>query len=288
MDVARGGRDDVEVVEQPFGGGRHRLVARVIGELRVDEAERAHVLVELPEVRRPRAASAARRASGAARRAAGRVLRAARCSGARRRHQSRKPARLWRSTLFIVQQPGRPHSVEDGIDPALARTRCRLGPPKTAGVPGKERHEQLDLSATNRSRRTPIVCCGPGSWPFSPPASGSAFAAASWPAGRPTSGSRARSSAPSGGPGSPASVSASSSAASSSIGSAMASWSSPRSCSTSCPPSSRLRPPRDKRNPPRICSCIWARSSSRWRTARWRRWRTPSSRRCSRTTGPTT
>ena len=35
MDVARGGRDDVEVVEQPFGGRRHRLAARIVRERRV-------------------------------------------------------------------------------------------------------------------------------------------------------------------------------------------------------------------------------------------------------------
>ena len=50
MDVACGGRDDVEVVEQPFGGGRHRLLPRVVGERRVDLAQRAHVLLELPQV----------------------------------------------------------------------------------------------------------------------------------------------------------------------------------------------------------------------------------------------
>ena len=50
MDVARGGRDDVEVVEQPFGRRRHAFMPRVLRELRVDVAERAHMVVDLPQV----------------------------------------------------------------------------------------------------------------------------------------------------------------------------------------------------------------------------------------------
>ena len=50
MDIARGGRDDVEVVEQPFGGGRHRFLPRVVRERRIDVAQRAHVVLELAQV----------------------------------------------------------------------------------------------------------------------------------------------------------------------------------------------------------------------------------------------
>ena len=51
VDVAGGGRDDVEVVEQPLGGRRHRLLAGVLGERGVDVAKRVHVLAQLLEVR---------------------------------------------------------------------------------------------------------------------------------------------------------------------------------------------------------------------------------------------
>ena len=48
----------MEVVEQPLGGGRRRLSAPgVVGERGVDLAQRAHVLVEPPQMR---AAAAAR------------------------------------------------------------------------------------------------------------------------------------------------------------------------------------------------------------------------------------
>jgi hypothetical protein len=40
----------MEIVEQPFGGWRHRLLPRVLGECRVDLAQGAHVLRELPQV----------------------------------------------------------------------------------------------------------------------------------------------------------------------------------------------------------------------------------------------
>ena len=70
MDVARRGRDDVEVVEQPFGGRRHRLLARVFGERRVDAAQRAHVAFELPQVRAAAAAGRGAIESSAARRRA--------------------------------------------------------------------------------------------------------------------------------------------------------------------------------------------------------------------------
>src|ERR1044072_781937 len=50
MSVACGGRDDVEVVEQPFGRRRHRFLAVVFGERRVDVAQHTHVCPELPKM----------------------------------------------------------------------------------------------------------------------------------------------------------------------------------------------------------------------------------------------
>ena len=52
LDVARGGGDDVEVVEQPFGG-RRPLLAKpgVIGQRDVDLSQRAHVRVKPVQVR---------------------------------------------------------------------------------------------------------------------------------------------------------------------------------------------------------------------------------------------
>ena len=46
----------MEVVEQPFGGWRHRLLPRVFRERRVDLAQGAHVFPELPQVGAPAAA----------------------------------------------------------------------------------------------------------------------------------------------------------------------------------------------------------------------------------------
>ena len=60
MDVARRGRDDVEVVEQPFGGRRHRLLTGVPGERGIDVAQRGHVLAELADVKAAAAAGARR------------------------------------------------------------------------------------------------------------------------------------------------------------------------------------------------------------------------------------
>ncbi len=60
MDVARGGRDDVEVVEQPFGRRRHAFVPRVLRKLRVDVAQRPHMFVDLPQVGAAAAARARR------------------------------------------------------------------------------------------------------------------------------------------------------------------------------------------------------------------------------------
>ena len=53
LDVARRGGDDVEVVEQPLGGRRHRLAARVLRERGVDLAQGLHVRLELAQVRAP-------------------------------------------------------------------------------------------------------------------------------------------------------------------------------------------------------------------------------------------
>ena len=50
MDVSGCRRDDVEIVEQPFGGWRHRLLPRIFGERSVDLAQRAHVVLELAQV----------------------------------------------------------------------------------------------------------------------------------------------------------------------------------------------------------------------------------------------
>ena len=50
LDVAGGGGDDMEVVEQPFCRRRQSFVARVLHERRVDVAERAHVFLDLPQV----------------------------------------------------------------------------------------------------------------------------------------------------------------------------------------------------------------------------------------------
>jgi hypothetical protein len=61
MDVVRGCRDDVEVVEQPFGGGGHRLLPRVVGERNVDLAQCANVQPEPAQVRVAAAPATARR-----------------------------------------------------------------------------------------------------------------------------------------------------------------------------------------------------------------------------------
>src|SRR5690606_7204209 len=46
-DVAGGGRDRVEVVEQPFGGGRRGLAPpRVVRQIDVHAAQHAHVIIE--------------------------------------------------------------------------------------------------------------------------------------------------------------------------------------------------------------------------------------------------
>ena len=64
-----GGRDDVEVVEQPLGGGRRRLAAPgILGQRGVDLAKHARVLVEPLQVR----AAAAARPPDRVRRAASR------------------------------------------------------------------------------------------------------------------------------------------------------------------------------------------------------------------------
>ena len=53
-DVAGGGRDDVEVVEQPLGGGRRLLAApRVVGQGDIHVPQRVHVAVESPQVGAP-------------------------------------------------------------------------------------------------------------------------------------------------------------------------------------------------------------------------------------------
>ncbi len=50
-DVAGGGRDDVEVVEQPLGGGRRLLAApRGVSQGDIDVPQGAHVAVEPPQV----------------------------------------------------------------------------------------------------------------------------------------------------------------------------------------------------------------------------------------------
>ena len=51
LNVARGGRDDVEVVEQPLRCGRHRLAARFFCKRVVGAAERLHVRRDLAKVR---------------------------------------------------------------------------------------------------------------------------------------------------------------------------------------------------------------------------------------------
>ncbi len=60
VDVAGGGGDDVEIVEQPLGRRRHRLLPRVVCERRVDAAQRAHVVVQLTEMGASAAATARR------------------------------------------------------------------------------------------------------------------------------------------------------------------------------------------------------------------------------------
>jgi hypothetical protein len=50
-DVARGRCDDVKVVEEPLRGGRRRLAAAyVLGQRKIDRAERPPVFVEAPQV----------------------------------------------------------------------------------------------------------------------------------------------------------------------------------------------------------------------------------------------
>ena len=72
MDVACGGGDDVEVVEQPFGSRRHAFLAVVLGERCVDVSQHTHVCRELPEM--GVAAAAALRADREQRRQAPGVL----------------------------------------------------------------------------------------------------------------------------------------------------------------------------------------------------------------------
>ena len=50
MDVARGGRDDMEVVEEPLGSWRHRFLPSVLRQRRVRAAQGSHVPVELSKV----------------------------------------------------------------------------------------------------------------------------------------------------------------------------------------------------------------------------------------------
>ena len=57
LNVAGGGRDDVEVVEQPFGGGRQGLALLFAGERGVHLSQGAHVGGEPTQVGAPVAAA---------------------------------------------------------------------------------------------------------------------------------------------------------------------------------------------------------------------------------------
>jgi hypothetical protein len=51
MDIARRRRNDVEVVEQPFGRGwHHPVLLGVVGKRGIDLPQRSHVLFELTQV----------------------------------------------------------------------------------------------------------------------------------------------------------------------------------------------------------------------------------------------
>jgi hypothetical protein len=71
MNVARGLRDDVEVVEQPLGGRRGWFLPRVFSQRGIDLAKRAHVILDLTQMR---ASTAALRLDGQQRRQPPRVL----------------------------------------------------------------------------------------------------------------------------------------------------------------------------------------------------------------------
>ncbi len=58
--VARGGRDDVEVVEQPLGRGRHAFAMGIVGERGVGVAKPAGVFGQTAKMRAPSPATAAR------------------------------------------------------------------------------------------------------------------------------------------------------------------------------------------------------------------------------------
>ena len=60
VNVARGRRHDVEVVEQPLRRRRHGLLMRVVRKLRVEVAQRPHVILEPAEVCAPAAVAAGR------------------------------------------------------------------------------------------------------------------------------------------------------------------------------------------------------------------------------------
>ncbi len=53
LDVAGRGRDDVEIVEQPFGRRRHGLALGITGKLGIDLPQRPHVRLQLLEVGAP-------------------------------------------------------------------------------------------------------------------------------------------------------------------------------------------------------------------------------------------
>src|SRR6476469_11125327 len=51
-DIASGGRNDMEVIEQHLGGGRCRFATtRILGKCDINRAERAPVFLESPEMR---------------------------------------------------------------------------------------------------------------------------------------------------------------------------------------------------------------------------------------------